>query len=278
MQPRAIGHFAVVRRGERVTAAVGELIVWQQMEFDLTAQARLKIAELGVDTQTAPAGHLRRDGRVAVRCNVPVVGHRHLDPALAVQPDIGRQPAGLALIGQRETQARRAQDRYAVKAQHSAFGNAFVAGEIQVQLVSRQKPGRPAGAVGRATRVGRGNRRGALFAQKVDALRCTARTDAVEAIGRVREETFERLHLELQFRTGVDVAIAVDVDVAPRSGEVVRLPVGQTVSADHQAALAELGVALGHDVHIGAGAERAGAQDDWQLARRRTARCRLQRG
>ena len=270
-----------VREAERITRPAGEAVVRQQAEPGHAVECRLEVAELAVGADTALDADHRRDGRVAVRCDVPVVRLRDLQTALAVHADAGRQPARFALVGERKAQHRRGQDRHAVEAQHGLLGDAFVGIEVQAHLAGAEQPGRPARPVGRATAVGRGRRHRALAVDEVDALGMPARTGAGEEVVRAQEVALETLHLELHLRAAEQVAIAVHADVATRQGQVFGLVIAQQVGADRHAAALEFDIAFGHRLQIGAASQLTRLQDDGRhlggrgrRGGRRCSRCR----
>ena len=278
LQARLPRQVAVVAQVQRVTGAAGGAVVGQQVQAGRAAVARLEVAELARQPRAAPAADDGRQRGIALRRDVPVIRHRHLQAALAVGVDVGWQPARLARVGERKTEHRRSQDRHPHETQHGTFGDAFVGLEIELDAVGAEQPRRPAGAVGRAARIGGPCGKRALLAQEIEPLGHTARTDLPEVVGRVLEEAFETLHLELQFGPAVDVAVAADAHVAQGSSQVVGLVVAQAVGPDHRAATAKFGVAFGHRFKIGAAAQLARQQDDRQLLCGLAARRRLQCG
>ena len=280
LQPRVADQVGVVNHVRRIAAAAGDAVVGQQVQAGAAAVARLQVAKLAVQPQAAPAAERGRQRRVPVRGQVPVVRHRDLQAALAVDVDAGWQPARLARIGERETEHRCGQDRHPQKAQHRAFGDAFIGVEIELHAVGGEQPRRSAAAVdvvGSAARISGTRGNGTLFAQKVEPLGHAARAHLPEVIGGVDEEAFEALHLQLQFRAAEHVAVAGDAHIATGLRQVIGGFVAEPVGANHHAATAQFGVAFGHGFQVGPTAQFARQQDGRQLLGRLATRRWLQR-
>ena len=80
------------------------------------------------------------------------------------------------------------------------------------------------------------------------------------------EKAFGGIHLELQQRAFVNIAGAVDADIAARFGEVIRRVILQPVGADDGVAPAEFRIALQHRIQIGASAGALAAQESGRAA------------
>ena len=250
-----------------VARAAGAAVVRQQVQLQAAGMARLQIAELAGHRHATAGHHDRRDGRVAVGRDVPVIGHAGLEATAAVEPDAGRQPAALAVVRQRKAQHRQREDGHAQKLQHRAFGDALVGVEVELDAVGAQQPVGHQVLVARAAGVG-----GLLGAQpravrEVDPRGAPARAQALELEHRLQKETLESLHVQLQLGAAVAHAVAADQHLATGDGQVIDAVVGQALGADHRAGAAELDVALGHRVGVGAHAQRVGAQDHRPLVR-----------
>ena len=257
---------AVVGQVECVARVAGQPVLGQQVQVQLAFVAGFEVAEFGVEPGPALGADGGCQGRVAIRRDVPVVGRGHLQAALGVQVHGGRQPAGLALVVEREAQDRRGQDRYTVEAQHGAFGDAGVGVEVHPHLVGRQQPRRPAGPVAGAAGVGGCGGHGAVLVDEIQPLRSATRAGAAEEVARLQKVALETLQAQLQFRPAVHVAVAQHLDLALRTRQVFGGVVAEPVGADHQAAAAQFDIAFGEGFEVGAAAQLAGLQDDGQLA------------
>ena len=266
----------LMAQSQGVAVAAGHAIAGQQVQVGRTAVRRIEIAELAVEGNAAPRQDAGREGGVALRRDVPVVRQREFEAALAVEVDAWRQPAGLARVGERKAEHRRAQDRHAEKAQHGAFGDAFVGLEVELDPRGLEQPVGAARVVGRAARVGGADRLRALLVDEVDALGAPACARARKEIGRVEEVALEALHAQLQLAAGVDVSVAADAHVAACAREVIGMFVAQLIGADDHAAAAKLGVAAGHGLEVGAAADFVGTQNDRQRLARLATRRRAQ--
>jgi hypothetical protein len=223
--------------------------------------AVLQVAEFPAQVHAALAHDRGVEGGIAVRRDVPVVGHRKLDAVDVVQPEGRRQEARLALVRQREAERREAEHRQVLEAQHRALGPAHFFFHVEPHGGGAQDPvGHPAGAgLALAGGVGGVVDHRALVIQEVHARGLAVRLVLQESVARLAEEALEGLDLELQQRAFVDVAAAVHVDVAARLGQVVGLVVLEPVGADHRAGAAQLGIALDDGLQVrAAGAAVAG--------------------
>ena len=86
---RAAGQRAVLLPLQHVALAVGHAVVGQQAQVQAALQRRLQVAEFGVGTKAAPRDDARRDRRVAVGRDVPVVRHGQLQAALRIEVHAG---------------------------------------------------------------------------------------------------------------------------------------------------------------------------------------------
>ena len=270
--------FGVVRHVECEARCPREPVVGQPGQAHFAKRVRLQITKLGVDAEAALGADDRRQGGVALRRDVPVVGHRHLQAALAVQVDSRWQPARLALVGERKTQDRRGQDRHTVKAQHRILGNAFIRREVEFDAVGGQKPVRVVRAVARATRIVRSRRNDALLVEEINALGRAAGAAAREAITRLDEEALETLQAQLQFRATVDIAIAAHAHVAARDRQVIGLVVAQAVGVQHDSGTAQFDLAFGLGTEVGLTADFPRLHDHRRARRRRASWRRFQLG
>ena len=255
---------AGVRPLHRLARAAGHAVVQQQAHLQRTAVGGLEVAELGVQTQPALGDGARGQRRVAVGRDVPVVGHRQLQAAAAVEVDARRQPTRLARLGQREAELGPGQDGHTQEAQHRAFGDALVGVEVQLHAAGFQHPVGVARTVARAAGVDRVDGVGTPAVDEVDTVGPAPGPELRELELRRQEHALEALHAQLQLGPAVDGAVAFDAHVADGAGEVLDLVVAQAVGADHGAAAAELDRAFGDGVEVGAGAQRLRAQDDGQ--------------
>ena len=267
---------AVVRQVGQPAIAPGHSVVGQAVELDAASIAALEIAELGQQRGATPRQDGGRDGRVAVGRNVPVVRHSHFQTALGVQVDRRRQPARLAVVGERKAHHRKAEDRHAEETQHRPFGDAFVGLEVDAHTVGREQPVGIARAIARAAGVGGVHRRRARRVDELEALRSTARAGAPQRELRLQKEALEALQLQLQFRAPVVVAVAADAHVAFGVGTVLRAVVGDSIGTDHRAGAAELHLAFGHRIEVGPRLQTIGPHHDRTRARSVSARRRRQ--
>ena len=90
---------------------------------------------------------MRRECGVAVGRDIPVIGHAQFQAATAVQPHARRQPSTLAVIAERKTQHRQAQDGHPQKLQHRTLGHAHMGFEVELHALGAQQPVGLAGSI-----------------------------------------------------------------------------------------------------------------------------------
>ena len=276
-QPQACAQVLFMRPLDRLARALGQPVAGQPVQRQGATAVGIEVAKFAVQAQAAARDHARGQRRIAVGCDVPVVGHRELDAAAVVGVDGGRQPARSAGVGQGETQRRQREDRHAQKAQHRAFGKTLVGFQVELDAVGAQQPGRRClGLVARAARVLGVRRARSRAVQEVDPVGPSARADHRELELGAQEITFEALHPQLQFRAGVACAVTAHAHLPFRAGEVLRAVVGEPIGANHEAAAAELGVAFGHRFQVDLAADALRSHEGGQCERRGAAGRRLQ--
>ena len=223
-------------------------VVGQHVGLHAAQIARLEIAELGIERRAAPRHDGRGQGRVAVRCDVPVVGYAEFEAALVVELDARWQPAGLALLGQREAERRRGQDRHAIEAQHRALGRALLGRRVEQHAVGAQQPGR----IGRRTAgVGGAVGDAPVLVEEVEAVGLPSCVGAPEVVARRLEVALETVDLQLHLGAAVDVAVARDLDVAGGARQVALLLVLDPVGLQDQGATTELDGTFGQGFQVG---------------------------
>ena len=263
-QGRGIADLAVLREVERIARTLREPVVGQQVQVELAVVARQQVAHFAGQARSAARAPRGRERRIQVRRDIPVVRHRKLQAALAVQVDARRQPARLARIGERKAERRRREDRHAQEAQYRTLGNALVGLEIESHLACRQHPGGSGFAVGSTAGVGRIGGRRAIGAEEVDALCRAAARGAREVVGRLEKVAFVALDLHLQRVADVAVAALVDTHVAGGAGGLAGRVVAQAIGADAQRAAAEFGHPFGHRLGVGTTTQGLRFQKDRQ--------------
>ena len=271
VQPQAHGADAVdagvvgavvAREVAPAVAAVAQLVIGQQVGVQAAAVVAFEVAELATHLDAAAQHDGRREGGVAVGRDVPVIRHRQVEPALVVEPDGGRQPAGLAPLAERKAHGRHRQDGHALELQHRAFGPALVVLAVQLQLVGAQDPvGHPVRPAALAGGVGALGHAGAVAVQQVQPLGRAVRAAGQEAVGGLQQKTGHRVDLDLPRGGGVAVALGVHAHVAGDGGDVGGLVIHQLVGAGHAAGLAQLGLAFDDGFKIGAATDAVAVDD-----------------
>ena len=256
----------------------GDLIMRQPVQAQCAVVARLQVARLGVQAQTAPGYQPWRQRGVSVGRDVPVVGHGKAHATAAVDLHRRRQPARLALVTQREAQGRHGQDGHTQKAQHRTAGNAFVDAQVQADAVGAQDPIGLLAIFPGAAGVGRVARAGPGIAQKFDAVGPAPSPQLQKLEPWLQEKAFEALHADFQLGARVNRAVTADHHMALGIGQITRCVVGQPVGLDDQAAPAEFHVAFSHGFQIGLAADAARLQHDGQQPGRLGTRQGLQSG
>ena len=130
---------AVLQRPEP-TRFVQDPIIGQIVEAGLAAEARLEVAKLVVELQPAARHQARRNGVVAVGCDVPVERRLDLESGVVAGADERRQEAGLAPTGQGEVHPGRVEDRDVLEVHARIARHAHVGEAIEVHPPDPQVP------------------------------------------------------------------------------------------------------------------------------------------
>ena len=230
--------------------AARHAVVRQPEQIERAPVTRVQVAVLQVQPQTPARGHQRRDGGVLIRCDVPVVGQRQLETALAVEVEARWQEPGLAGVAQREAQIGGGQDGHPLEPDHRVAGGALVGLHVHVDAAGLERPvgfSRLAfGGVGRcAAAVGGAGGAQTLFAQELDQFGTATRLGAGEPEARTHEFAFQTVQLQRQFGADENVALTHHAHLAHGSGGVVTLGVGQFVGLQGQVPLSQAHLAGG---------------------------------
>ncbi len=105
----------------------------------------------------------------------------------------------------------------------------------------------------------------AVAVNEIDPVRLAVGLGGQQAVARVGEEAFERIHPQIQGRAFVAVACAVDAHVAARLGQVFRHVVVEPIGADDGIAPAQFGVAFDGGVQIRLAADAVTGDEHRQL-------------
>ena len=242
---RVRGQRAFVVEGQPVAAAFGHQVIGQPVQPDAPAKASLQVAEFAVHRKAAARGDRRRDRRIAVRRDVPVIGRTQLDTAAGGELQVRRQPARFALVVQRKAQRGQAQDRHIQKAQFSALGHAHAGVQVQIELACAQDP----------VRRSLCRRAGSwcmspLITRSCACPRMSTRSARPPALVCAKwysgslHEAFHALHLQLHFGPAEVRTLEADAHLALRHRQVLGLVVAQLVGANHHASLSQFDAAL----------------------------------
>ena len=175
-------------QGQRVALiAVALAVAGQNLGIDLaTVDATIggvQVAELAAQLGAALAHRARDEGRVHVRCDVPVIGDRGLEAAIGVGAQRRRKEAGLALVVEREREPGRIEDGHVLEVNRGILALADLAVVVELELAGA---GIPAVVAGHAGGVGGVAQADLVFALEVDPVRFTARfSGALLALERV---------------------------------------------------------------------------------------------
>ena len=241
-------------------------VIGHQVQPDLARIVRLQVTKLAPHVEP-PFGHDRgKQGRIAVGCNIPVVGKRDLSPVHAVQAKGGGQHAGLALVTQWKAQDGNGENGYSLEAEYGSSRQSNLFFVIKVDTGRAQYPVRHPAGPGRAFAGGeRGILDGdTLVAQKINAVCFPMGSVFQKPVAGLREKPFKCLDLEFQQRPLIHIASLVDVDIAPRARQVVGLKILHAVSTNDHVAPAKLGIALHHRFEIRTPERAIALQERWQ--------------
>ena len=109
-------------RNERSIIVIAQIIARQVFEFDMSREARLQIAVLTAEHGAAVGHDPRRNGRILIRSNVPVVGDPRVETRLVRRTIRGRQESGLAFVANGKGDVRKIENRYVLNSKHSIAG------------------------------------------------------------------------------------------------------------------------------------------------------------
>ena len=193
----------------RVAAA--QCVVRHVAAAHLAAVLVFQIAEFAAQIDTAARLDGRKERRIPVRRDVPVIGQQQLHTAQVVHQHRGRQEARLALVRQREGHGRQLRRLHALELERGAFGLAGVLAQVQVELVGAEYPGwHPARTrLALAGRIGRVLDRKLLLADEHHAVGPAIGAVHQQAVARIQQKALKRLHLQFELRALINVARTV---------------------------------------------------------------------
>ena len=262
-----------LRVGQLVAPAlhVAQLVARHVVGIDLAAIAVLQIAELAVQVDAALADDGGRERGVAVGGDVHVIGLCIFQPAGAAVGHSGREQAGAALFRQRKTHASwQRHDGHAIEHQCPVLDIALVLLGVDHQTLAAHIPGRIRlpwfARIGAAGGVDTVVRHAMLVVEELDPAGRAGAAGLENGIADVVEAALEGVHLQLQPVATVDIAFAVDVDLAGGSDGIGGLVVVERLALDHTAGLAQFGIAGGGQLVIHLAVDAVGMDDGGVLA------------
>ena len=221
-------------QGQGPAAAFTQTVGRHQVQPEITGVVVLQITEFAHQIETALAHERRRQGRVPVRCDVPVIGNRNLHPIDIVQSESRWHETGLALVTQRKADVGNRQNRHAFEAERGTARYAHIFGGIHLQRGGTQNPVRHPARPGHASASGQtgiaDNR--SVLVDEINAVRFTMGVVGKKIITGLLEEAFKRVNFELQQRALENIAAAVDANFPAGFGQIVDLVVLQPIRPD----------------------------------------------
>ena len=242
-----------MRQRKAPAGGAAQFVVGHVIGPHLSPIARLQVSELAGQVDTTLAHQRRKQRRVAVGRDIPVVRLGQFKAVDGVHADRRRQKAGLALAAQRKAQRRHRQQRDTLKRQHGSARLANFLLVVDADARGAQHPVRHPARTRQptASRKARVEDHRALLVDEVDTIGFPVATVGQEAVTRLQKESLEGLEPKIQRGAFKDFAGAVDLHPTARARLVLGLVVLEPVGSDHQVAATQHGLAFGDQVNVG---------------------------
>ena len=136
----AVGEQRLVVVGNQVAIVVHPVVVGQVFALQYAVAGISEIAKFATHLQAARRQQSRRQSRVVILGNVPVIGDAQLIAAPACAADLRRQDAGFAGIADGKRQVRRIENRDTLETQLEVAGLAHARPGIQFDIAGFDDP------------------------------------------------------------------------------------------------------------------------------------------